>query len=151
VFESDVGRRCIKRLQKKSKIHPRLDTMYYLSPQNPKKHVPYLVDPCKVISKPDMTRHVGASPANGKKSNSFPPIPKYNNFDVNSTHTSKYKKEIKPNLSNNIIDPKPTRNWVETHGNPVGSAYCLTSSQLYTHTLIHSDNFIGSFNDVQKT
>jgi hypothetical protein len=62
----------------------------------------------------------------------------------------KYKKEIKPNLFNNIIDLKPTRNWVKTHENPMGSAYCLTSSQLYTHTLIHSDNFIGSFNDIQK-
>jgi hypothetical protein len=52
------------------------------------------------------------------------------------------KKEIKPDPSNDIIDPKPTLNWVETHGNPVGLAYCLTSSQLHTHTLIHSDNFI---------
>jgi hypothetical protein len=24
-------------------------------------------------------------------------------------------------------------NWVETHGKPVGLAYCLTSSQLHTH------------------
>jgi hypothetical protein len=32
----------------------------------------------------------------------------------------------------------------------VGSTYCLTSSQLHTHTLIHSDNFIGSFNDIRK-
>jgi hypothetical protein len=38
----------------------------------------------------------------------------------------------------------------ETHGNPVGLALCLTSNQLHTHTLIHSDNFIGSFNDIQK-
>jgi hypothetical protein len=30
------------------------------------------------------------------------------------------------------------------------SPYCLTSSQLHTHTLIHGDNFIGSFNDIQK-
>ena len=45
---------------------------------------------------------------------------------------------------------RTSSNWVEIHGNPVGSAYCLTSSQLHTHTLIHSDNFICSFNDVQK-
>jgi hypothetical protein len=37
---------------------------------------------------------------------------------------------------------------VETHRNPVGSIYRLTSSQL--HTLIHGDNFIVSFNDIQK-
>jgi hypothetical protein len=78
-------------------------------------------------------------PANGKKSNRRPPIPKSNNFDIHPTPIQKYKKEIKPNPSNNVIDPKPTRNWVETHENPVGSAYCLTSSQLHTHTLIHSD------------
>jgi hypothetical protein len=92
-----------------------------------------------------------ARPANGKKSNLLPPIPKYNNFDIHPTPTQKFKKKIKPNPSNNIIDPKPTRNWVETHGNPVGSAYCLISSQLHTHTLIDNNNFIDSFNDVQKT
>jgi hypothetical protein len=86
-----------------------------------------------------------------KKSNPLPPIPKYNNFDIHPTPTPKYKKKIKPNIFNNIINPKSTRNWVETHENPVDSAYCLTSSQLHTHTLIHSDNFICSFNDVQKT
>jgi hypothetical protein len=32
----------------------------------------------------------------------------------------------------------------------VGLAYCLTSSHLHTHILIHSDNFIGTFNDIQK-
>jgi hypothetical protein len=90
-------------------------------------------------------------PANGKKSNPLPPIPKYNNFDIHPTPTPKYKKKIKPDPSNNSIDPKPIRNWVETHRNTVGSAYCLTSSQLHTHTLIHSDNFIDSFNGVQKT
>jgi hypothetical protein len=79
------------------------------------------------------------------------PIPKYNNFNIHLTPTPKYKKEIKLNPSNNIIDLKLTRNWVETHENPVGSVYCLISNQLHTHTLIHSDNFIGSFNDVQKT
>jgi hypothetical protein len=36
----------------------------------------------------------------------------------------------KPDPSNNIIDPKPTCNWVETHGNSVGSAYCLTVTTL---------------------
>ena len=65
-----------------------------------------------------------------KKSNPRLPIPKSSNFDIHPTPTRKYKQEIKPNLSNNIIDPKPTRNWVETFGNPVGSAYCITSSQL---------------------
>jgi hypothetical protein len=78
------------------------------------------------------------------------PYPNLITFDIHPTPIQKYKKEIKSNPSNNIIDPKPTSNWVETHGNPVGSAYCLTSSQLHTHTLIHSDNFIGSFNDIQK-
>jgi hypothetical protein len=85
-----------------------------------------------------------------KKSNPRPPIHKSNNFDIHPTPIQKYKKEIKPNPSNNIIDSKPTRNWVETHRNPIGSAYCLTSSQLHTYTLIHSDNFIGNFNDIQK-
>jgi hypothetical protein len=93
---------------------------------------------------------VGSRPTNGKKSNPRPPIPKSNNFDIHPTPTQKYKKKIKPNPSNNIIDPKPTRNWVETHENPVGLTYCLISSQLRTHTLIHSDNFIVSFNDIQK-
>ena len=69
-------------------------------------------------------------------------------LNIHPTPTQKYKKEIKLNSSNNIIDPKPTRNWVETYGNPVGSTYCLTSSKLHTHTLIHSDNFISSFNDI---
>jgi hypothetical protein len=32
----------------------------------------------------------------------------------------------------------------------MGSAYCLTSSQLHIHTLIQSDNFIDSFNEIQK-
>jgi hypothetical protein len=72
-------------------------------------------------------------PANGKKSNPLPPIPKSNYFDIHPTPNQKYYREVKPNPSNNIIDPKPTRNWVETHGKPVGLAYCLTSSQLHTH------------------
>jgi hypothetical protein len=40
-------------------------------------------------------------------------------LNIHPTPTQKYKKEIKLNSSNNIIDPKPTRNWVETHGNHV--------------------------------
>jgi hypothetical protein len=87
-------------------------------------------------------------PANGKKSNPFPPIPKSSYFDIHPTPNQKYYKEVKPNPSNNIIDPKPTRNWVETHGKSVGLAYCLTSYQL--HTLIHSDNFIDSFSDIKN-
>jgi hypothetical protein len=60
-------------------------------------------------------RRSGADrPANGKKSNPLPSIPKYNNFDIHPTSIPKYKKEIKPNPSKTIIDPKPTRNWVET-------------------------------------
>jgi hypothetical protein len=47
--------------------------------------------------------------ANGRKSNPRSPIHKSNNFDIHSTPIQKYKKEIKPNSSNNIIVPKPTR------------------------------------------
>jgi hypothetical protein len=65
-----------------------------------------------------LSRHAGRGYIGlmAKKFNPFPPIPKYNNFDIHPTLTLKYnlkyKKEIKSNSSNNIIDRnQPVIGW----------------------------------------
>jgi hypothetical protein len=62
------------------------------------------------------------------------------------------RRKLNPTHPIILLTPnQPVIEWkLMGHGNPVGSAYCLTSSQLHTHTLIHNNNFICSFNDIKK-
>jgi hypothetical protein len=58
------------------------------------------------------------------------PTPKSSNFDIHPTTNQKYKEKIKLNPPNNIINPKPIHNWVETHGKPrVQTEHIVSSSR----------------------